>query len=222
MPLTKRGIPETEDGKLFIKSWASEKLNGYWDSEGYLTIGIGNLLHDKAIDEKIKRKDKNQAVNCKEVTDRVEEEYIQTDSKGNDIVRVSEEKSSIDFNKHVSEFENAVRALNIDFYQWEYDAMVSLFFNAGAGVKAPSLRKHLKNGDYTNAGKQFNDITNNDTKGLVYRRAAEMDMFLNGNKNYVSFKNNNATERDKLVDKLNAIRKELKMKEFWKIVNKNK
>lgn len=206
----------SEDGKLFIKAWEIEKLNGYWDSKGYLTVGIGTLLYDKKTNKKIERKDNNQVVNCKEVTDRVAAEYIKTDSEGNKSVRITKEKSIADFNKHVKNMETAVRKLNVDFYQWEFDAMVCLFFNTGAAVEAPSLRKHLKNGNYTDAGKQFNDITNKDTEGLVNRRAAEMDMFLNGNESYISFKNNNNTERDKLVDKLNAIRKELGVKKFIK------
>ena len=159
---------------------------------------------------------KEGSVNYKEVIDRVEDDYIETDSNGNEVVRISEEVAETKFNDHIKRFEDKVRDLNVDFYQWEFDAMVSLFFNMGSLEKAPSLKKHLNNGEYTKAGKEFNDITNSDTTGLVYRRAAEMDMFLNGNESYISFKNNNETERDKLVDKLNEIRQELGRKQFNK------
>ena len=166
------------DGKSFIKTWEGVSCDGYWDSEGYLTIGIGELLYDKVSRTKIKRKDQTQKVNCKEVIDRVKRDYIDTDSNGNQVVRISEEVAETKFNDHIDIFEKKVRALNVDFYQWEFDAMVSLFFNMGSLEKAPTLESHLNSGKYTNAGKEFNDITNSDKSGLVYRRAAEMDMFL--------------------------------------------
>ena len=148
---------------------------------------------------------------------RVDDKYIKTDAKGNKTIEISQKEANEGFDKHVSEFEDAVKQLNVDFYQWEFDAMVSLFFNTGSNVKAPSLRKYLQDGKYTDAGKQFNDITGGDNEGLVYRRAAEMDLFLNGgDEGYEYFKNNNDTKRDKLVDKLNEIRKELGGKQFKK------
>lgn len=204
----------SDKGKAFIRAWEGEKLEGYLDSKGYLTIGVGNLLYDKNTGEKIELRNSSE-INSAETIKRVDSEFISADSKGVKKVKITQEKSDMLFDDHAKLFEDEVIKLNFDFYQWEFDAMVSLFFNTGSNIEAPSLRKHLKNGNYTDAGKQFNDITGGDDKGLVYRRAAEMDIFLNGGETeYVYFENNDKTRRDKLVGKLNDIRKELKIKQY--------
>ena len=206
----------SDDGKAFIKAWEGCSLKGYLDTNNLLTIGYGNLLRDKNTGESI-RLVADSDINISGTIARVDDKYIKTDAKGNKTIEISQKEANEGFDKHVSEFEDAVKQLNVDFYQWEFDAMVSLFFNTGSNVKAPSLRKYLQDGKYADAGKQFNDITGDDNEGLVYRRAAEMDLFLNGgDEGYEYFKNNNDTKRDKLVDKLNEIRKELGGKQFKK------
>lgn len=209
----------SEEGKAFIKAWEGERLTGYLDTKNILTIGVGVVILERKTGKAIVLKNSKE-INSPETIKRVDLTYI-TKEKGHDVIKITQEKSNDMFNKYVSLFEEAVRKLNIDFYQWEFDAMVSLFYNAGENVKAPSLRRNLANKNYADAGKQFNDITSHDNEGLVYRRAAEMDMFLNGgSEGYVYFKNNDVVRRDELVNKLNDIRKELGVASFKKIIKK--
>lgn len=198
----------SSEGKAFIKAWEGEKLTGYLDSKNILTIGVGCVILDNKVNKSIVLKNANE-INSPETIKRVSQDYVKKEN-GRDVIKITKEQSDELYNIKIKIFENAVRKLNVDMYQWEFDAMVSLFFNAGEYVKAPALRRNLINKKYTDAGKQFNDITSHDEEGLVYRRAAEMDMFLNGGTDgYVYFKNDNKVRRDELVDKLNDIRKEL-------------
>ena len=161
----KRVDPKTlklsDEGKEFIKAWEGKKMkNGkhiaYNDSEGYCTIGYGNLIkEDKCENIVIPNKFKN---------------------------GITEEEASILFENRIPEFEKAVqRDITVPLYQYEFDALVSLLFNTGPDFlknnKAPRLHKKLLDKDYANAPKEMLDITNGGTKGLVLRRKAENKLF---------------------------------------------
>lgn len=77
------------------------------------------------------------------------------------------------------------RDVTVKLYQHEFDALVSLLFNCGPDFlknrKAPKLYNNLLNEKYEDAANEFLDITNDGTGGLIKRRKAENDMFLNNN-----------------------------------------
>ncbi|WP_133522782.1 lysozyme [Buttiauxella sp. JUb87] len=82
------------------------------------------------------------------------------------------------------DIENGVkRAIEVDLYQYEFDALVSLLFNCGAfflsSGQAPNLLALLNSNEYENAAHEFLDITNGGDSGLILRRRAEYNMFLN-------------------------------------------
>ncbi len=142
----------------FIKGWESFESLPYNDSEGYCTIGYGHLI----------ARDK-----CENIT-------ISQEFKNG----ITKERASQLFNQRLSSFEAAVkRDVTVPLYQYEYDALVSLLFNCGADFlkngKAPSLYRNLLNQNYNEAAEEFLDITNSGTAGLVSRRKAENNMFLN-------------------------------------------
>ncbi len=153
-PLT---LSTSDKGIEFIKDWESFRADLYNDSEGHCTIGYGHLVHEG---------------NCN--GNAAESEF----KNG-----ISESKADELFTQDLIKFEKAVRKISkVNLYQYEFDALVSLLYNAGANflpTGAPKLYKYLNNGDYDKAASEFLDITNNNTSGLVKRRKAENQMFLN-------------------------------------------
>ena len=147
-------------GVDFIKSWEKFESKPYNDSEGYCTIGYGHLI----------ARDK-----CENIT-------IPNDLKNG----ITIEKATQLFNERLPKFERAVKKdVTVPLYQNEYDALVSLLFNTGESFltsgEAPKLYRNLLDKKYNDAGIEFLDITNNNTSGLVKRRQAEYDMFINNN-----------------------------------------
>jgi GH24 family phage-related lysozyme (muramidase) len=73
--------------------------------------------------------------------------------------------------------------VKVDLYQYDFGALVSLIFNSGENFfvlkKAPKLYKHLLNKEYDDPAKEFLDVTSGSLGGLVKRRKAENNMFLN-------------------------------------------
>lgn len=76
--------------------------------------------------------------------------------------------------------------VKVPLTQGQFDALVDFVFNLGAGKFANStLLKLLNQGNYTAAAAQFKLWTHSGAQvlpGLVKRRAAETDMFLNSMK----------------------------------------
>ncbi|QYS90197.1 lysozyme [Flavobacterium davisii] len=97
---------------------------------------------------------------------------------------ITKEKASELFKLRLPEFEKAVqRDVTVPLYQYEFDALVSFLFNCGENFfvkkKAPKLHKHLLNKEYENAAEEMLDVTSGGLSGLVKRRKAENNMFLN-------------------------------------------
>ena len=75
------------------------------------------------------------------------------------------------------------KRVKVPLLQCEFDALVSLLYNAGVDLKAPKLFTHLENKEYQ-AAEEFKDIINRGTaseKGLRNRRLKEVDIFNNSN-----------------------------------------
>lgn len=73
--------------------------------------------------------------------------------------------------------------INVPVTEGQCIALTSLAFNIGVqGVvrKCPKLMRALNSKDYEEAAEQFLDITNGGMPGLVKRRQAEHDLFLEG------------------------------------------
>ncbi|WP_428984123.1 glycoside hydrolase family protein [Ralstonia psammae] len=73
-------------------------------------------------------------------------------------------------------------AIRVPLYQREFDALCSLAFNVGDIARiAPGLCRKINSGAYSDAAKEFLDITNGGISGLVKRRRQEHGMYLSGN-----------------------------------------
>lgn len=152
-------------GIAFIKAWESTEIKDgkhipYNDSKGYCTIGYGHLIEKQR---------------CEDIS-----------TPSHFAHGIDEEMALGIFRDDLAEFELAVaRDVKIDLSQNEFDAFVSLLFNTGANFlspiigKAPKLRQSIVNRDYEGMAKEFLDITNGGEKGLVKRRKAENNIFLN-------------------------------------------
>lgn len=97
--------------------------------------------------------------------------------------RITKEDANEQFEKDLHYFENAVDSyVNVDINQNQFDALVSLTYNIGAGNLASStLLKRLNRKDYSGAGRAFTLYVNCKGKvlrGLVRRRKAEKKLFL--------------------------------------------
>ncbi|MFS7198150.1 glycoside hydrolase family protein [Rahnella inusitata] len=151
-------------GKEFIKSWELLKLSSYNDSEGNCSIGFGHLI-----------------------------EYNRCEK----IILPAEFKNGIDevmalnlFDNDLTAIERGVkRSISVNLYQHEFDALVSLLFNCGefflSSGGAPNLLALLNAKQYEQAANEFLDITNGGDSGLIRRRQAENDIFLNNEYNSV-------------------------------------
>ena len=76
------------------------------------------------------------------------------------------------------------RRVKVPLFQCEFDALVSLLYNAEVDLKAPNLFTHLENKEYQAAAEEFKDIINRGTaseKGLRNRKLKEVDIFNNSN-----------------------------------------
>ncbi len=149
-------------GKEFIKGWESLRLISYNDSQGNCTIGFGHLIESNRCEN---------------------------------IILPEEFKNSIDEVKALSLFDDDLaaiergvkRSISVNLYQHEFDALVSLLFNCGefflSSGGAPNLLALLDAEQYEQAANEFLDITNGGDSGLMARRRAENNIFLNNEYN---------------------------------------
>ncbi|SHM88031.1 glycoside hydrolase family protein [Flavobacterium saccharophilum] len=146
-------------GKQFIKDWEKFKPNLYNDDseDHHCTIGYGHLVHLGPCNGSESQEFKN---------------------------GITKERALQLFDLRLVDFEKAVqRDVTVPLYQYEFDALVSFLFNCGENFfvkkKAPKLHKHLLNKEYEEGAKEFLDVTSGGLAGLVKRRKAENNMFLN-------------------------------------------
>jgi len=152
-------LKASSKAKLFIKDWEAFKPNLYNDDseDHHCTIGYGHLVHLGPCNGSEPQEFKN---------------------------GISKERALQLFDLRIADFEKAVqRDITVPLYQYEFDALVSFLFNCGENFfvlkKAPKLYKHLLNKEYDDAAKEFLDVTSGGLGGLVKRRKAENNMFLN-------------------------------------------
>lgn len=96
---------------------------------------------------------------------------------------ITEEKAEQLLRGDIGRAEDAVHAaVTVPLSQHQFDALVSLTYNIGAGaLRKSTLLRLLNEGDYAGAAKQFERWKYDDGKvlqGLVRRRADEKDLFL--------------------------------------------
>lgn len=91
-------------------------------------------------------------------------------------------QADIWFSKDKDMAENYVKkAINVPLFQYEYDALCCLAYNLGSiEKKAPKLCLLVNSKKYSEAVKEFDDITNHGLSGLVIRRQREHQMFATG------------------------------------------
>ena len=139
-------------GKAFIKSWEGEVLKVYLDAIGLPTGGVGHLLNAAE-----KRRHKVGTPISKQLSDAwFDEDVLEHAKPVDDLVKVP-------------------------MTQGQYDALVSLVFNIGAGNFAKStLLKRLNAGNYKAAHDAFDSWVFAGRKkllGLIRRRNAEQVLF---------------------------------------------
>lgn len=143
-------------GLAFIQDYEKLRLEYYEDSEGYCTVGWGQLTGGKS----------SCASQGIKLGDRI------TRTEADDLLRASCLKAE-------GRVQKTIRA---HLYQHEFDALVSLAFNCGDISKiAPNLCKKINLEQYETASIELLDITNGGTRGLVKRRKQERAMFLTAN-----------------------------------------
>jgi lysozyme len=142
-----------ERGLKLIKEFEGCKLKAYQCPAGVWTIGIGSTRY----------------------------------SDGSAVKRgqtlANEEAALLLLSKTLTSYEHAVNAIKVDLTQNEFDALVSLTYNIGAGNLASStLVKMLKAGDSkAEIAQQFlrwNKAGGKPLAGLTRRRNAEAELFL--------------------------------------------
>jgi GH24 family phage-related lysozyme (muramidase) len=142
-----------ERGLKLIKEFEGCKLTAYKCPAGVWTIGIGSTRYSDGSAVK----------------------------QGQTLV--NEEAALLLLSKTLTSYEHAVNAIKINLTQNEFDALVSLTYNIGAGNLASStLVKMLKAGDSkAEIAKQFlrwDKAGGKPLAGLTRRRNAEAELFL--------------------------------------------
>ena len=103
--------------------------------------------------------------------------------KPGEYTSITKEEADSLLRKTVSGFESAVKKMvNVPLSQNQYDALVSLAYNIGAGaLKRSTLIDKLNSGDYKAAANEFTRFVKSNGKtldGLVRRRERERNLFL--------------------------------------------
>lgn len=145
-------LKTSPSGRAAIARREGNKLKAYKDSVGVLTIGVG---HTSAAGPP-------KVVSGMTITAQESDDILSRD---------------------LALFEKAVSsAVKVPLKQSEFDALVSLAFNIGAGAFSKStLVRKLNAGDRASAANQFlvwNKSGGKVLKGLVNRRADERNQFL--------------------------------------------
>lgn len=139
-------------GINLICGFEGKRLTAYDDGVGVWTIGFGTTIYPNGV--RVKKGD-----TC---TEAQAKQYMQNDLK---------------------KFERTVNdVVTVSLSQNQFDALVSLTYNIGAGAfKGSTLLKKLNLGDYKGAAGQFDVWVNAGGKrmqGLVNRRVREKEVFL--------------------------------------------
>lgn len=159
MSLSKEGL-EFIYGYEKYKEFPYDDSDSPIESERYCTIGYGHLIAGKKSCATLASEGNKKYLKFKEGVKKPEAAEI---CKA-DVERITATLSEI---------------VQVPLHQHEYDALVSLSFNAGSISKFEKLVGKLNTRDYSGCCKEFADITNKGVKGLVKRRKAEMNMFTN-------------------------------------------
>ena len=147
-------------GLEFICTHEGYREFPYDDSKGFATIGYGHLIDGKQ--------------SCKTLKANGSKQYLKY--AGGLKKPAAKEIMETDVERVIKTLSASV---DVDLYQHEYDALVSLAFNCGGISKFEKLCTKLNKRDYAGCCSEFHDITNGGTPGLVTRRKAEMKMFTN-------------------------------------------
>jgi lysozyme len=142
----------SDSGIDLVCGFEGKRLNAYDDGVSIWTIGFGTTVYPNGV--KVKKGDV-----C---TETQAKQYMQNDLK---------------------KFEQSVNnVVTVPLTQNQFDALVSLTYNIGAGAfEKSTLVKKLNAGDYSSAANQFDVWVNAGGKrlqGLVNRRAKEKELFL--------------------------------------------
>lgn len=142
-----------QNGLNLIKEFEGCKLMAYKCPAGVWTIGIGSTFHKDG--SKVKQG-----------------ENLASEQQAMDLLSAT-----------LASYEYAVNTIHVQLTQNEFDALVCLCYNIGAGNFASStLVKMLKSGDdKKEIAKQFlrwNKAGGVEMAGLTRRRQAEADLFL--------------------------------------------
>lgn len=136
-----------------LKRFEGERLDVYNDGFGFPTVGVGHL---------VKPKDNLQIGDT-----------------------ISAEKSTAFFQADLASYEKIVNDfVRVALLECEFDMLVSLAFNIGIGnFKSSSLLRALNNGNHKLAADKFLQwvyVEGQKVKGLITRRTAERNIFING------------------------------------------
>jgi GH24 family phage-related lysozyme (muramidase) len=146
-------------GVAFLKNYEVLKLKMYNDSANHATIGYGHLIHHGPISGKKSEIPFENGISEIEATELLKKDLMRYEAA---------------VNKYVS----------VSLCQQEYDALVIFCFNIGiGGFKKSSALRVLNKQQYNMVGnkmKLFNKAGGKVSKGLVNRRAEEVEIFEKG------------------------------------------
>ena len=100
-----------------------------------------------------------------------------------DLETITEDEAVKMLEEDLTTRETMINSLNLPLKQYEFDSLVSFAYNVGFGnLLSSTLLKRIKgaNGSIYDAFAMWNKGGGKVLKGLVKRRAAEANLFING------------------------------------------
>jgi GH24 family phage-related lysozyme (muramidase) len=186
--------PTFEEIKLFVAPFEGNISHMYLDSEGYVTVGIGNMLPNDAAAVLLSFRNRTTKAAATEAEIKADFEAVAKQAKGKS-ARKYKEFTSLDmtdlevnglFQSRIAEFQNQLRKLYPKYDEYPASAQLAILdmaFNMGAGglkTKWPKLNKAIDALNWADAAEQCerpgaNAVRNSGTKALFMQAAEEED-----------------------------------------------
>ena len=186
--------PTFEEIKLFVAPFEGNISHMYLDSEGYVTVGIGNMLPNAAEAVLLRFRTRTTKNRATEAEIKADFESVAKQAKARSAPKYKEFtrldlpdlEVNLLFQSRIADFQNQLRRLYPKYDEYPAAAQLAILdmaFNMGAGglkTKWPKLNKAIDGRNWADAAAQCerpgaNAVRNSGTKALFMKAAEEED-----------------------------------------------
>lgn len=186
--------PTFDEIKLFVAPFEGNISHMYLDTEGYVTVGIGNMLPNAAAAVLLRFTNRTTKNDATEAEIKADFESVAKQAKAQSALKYKEftklDMPDVEVNRlfqsRIAEFQKQLRKLYPKYDEYPASAqlaMLDMAFNMGAGglkTKWPKLNKSIDALSWADAAEQCerpgaNAVRNSGTKALFMQAAEEED-----------------------------------------------